>query len=75
MPISKDEVFEAAVNLSPTDRAQLVEVVLSSFSFRHTKGINEAWARESEDRIDAFEKGEIESIPIATVFDQINSDV
>jgi len=73
MTMSKDDVFKAAVTLSPTDRAQLVETILSSFTFENRVNIDEAWAREAEDRIDAFERGEIDSLPLKRVFDQINS--
>ena len=33
--------------------------------------IDEAWAIEAEDRIDAFERGEIAAIPAEEVFEEI----
>ncbi|MHC4673281.1 MAG: hypothetical protein ACYTBZ_12410 [Planctomycetota bacterium] len=32
------------------------------------------WANEVEDRIDAYERGELRSSPAAAVFDRLNRD-
>jgi len=54
------------------DRAELVEQILASFEFPARKDIDAAWAREAEDRIDAFERGEIGSSPASRVFKEID---
>ena len=33
MTLSKEELFNEAINLSPMDKAKLVELILSSFNF------------------------------------------
>ncbi len=60
-----------ATELSPAERAELVEGILSSFDLSPREGIDEAWAREAESRIDAFDRGEIASRPAALVFERI----
>ena len=36
------------------------------------KQIDELWAQEAEDRLEAYERGEIESAPAKKVFDDID---
>ncbi len=66
-----DRVFLDALNLSPLERAELIEKLLASFSFPDRKAIDERWAAEAEDRIDAYERGEINSKPAAEIFARI----
>jgi putative addiction module component (TIGR02574 family) len=57
--------LEQALALPPLDRAALVEGLLASLD-QPDAAIDELWA--AEDRIDAFEAGELEAIPAAEVF-------
>ncbi len=65
-------IFTEALELPPVERAELVEQILSSFEFPARKTIDASWARESEERIDASENGEIPSIPANDVFNKID---
>ncbi len=65
------EVLLQAVGLPPIERADLVEGILSSFNFPSRAENDAAWAREAEDRIDAYDRGEITAIPAARVFEKI----
>lgn len=65
------QILVGALKLSPVERAELVEKILSSFSFPDRKSVDELWAVEAEDRIDAFERGEIKSRPASEIFAQI----
>ena len=60
------------MKLSPIDKAQLIEDVLSSFEFTSRKDIDEAWGIEDEDRINAYEQGKLKSKSIKEVFKKIN---
>lgn len=73
MAISKEELLKKAIQLSPVDRAQLVEAILSTFSFKDRKEIDEAWALEIDDRIHAYEKGLIEKISYEEIFSSLSS--
>ena len=46
-------VLAEALTLSPSERAELVEELLSSFDFPARHEIDVAWASEVEERIDA----------------------
>ena len=72
MTISKEKLFNEAVNLSPMDKAKLVELVLSSFSYQGGKEIDAAWVVEAEDRLKALKNGEMEKISMEDVFSSLN---
>ena len=64
-------MLEEAKKLPPMERAELIEGLLDSFNLEQRKRIDDAWAREAESRIDAYEAGKIEEIPISKVFEEI----
>lgn len=64
-------VLEKAVGLPPIERAELVEGILSSFDFPTRSDIDATWAQEAEDRIDAYDRGDIAAVPAAKVFEKI----
>ena len=72
MPISKEKIYEEAVKLSPVDRARLIELIYSSFNEQENEKIDQKWADEVEDRIEAYETGKISSITADEVFSQFN---
>ena len=72
MTPQSEKVLRDALELTPTDRAELVEQILASFEFPARKDIDAAWAREAEARIDAFERGEIKTAPADEVFNEID---
>jgi putative addiction module component (TIGR02574 family) len=65
-------ILEQAMNLSPTERAELFEQILASFSIPGKKDVDERWAEEAEDRLDAYERGELKSSPTNEVFARID---
>jgi len=73
MPALKEKVLSEALSLSPMERAELVENVLSSFEFSSRKEIDAKWAVEAEARIEAYEEGSMTSSPAEEVFDRINN--
>jgi len=54
-------ILESALALPPVERAELVEELLSSFDFPVRADVDALWAREAEDRTDAYEKGELKT--------------
>ena len=71
MPKHAKRIFAEALELPPVERAELVENLLLSFEFQSRKTIDALWAQEAEDRIDAFERGEMAGIPARDVFEEI----
>lgn len=72
MTPESEQILREALDLPPVDRAELVEQILASFEFPARKDIDAAWGREAEDRIDAYERGEIGSSPAGEVFREID---
>jgi putative addiction module component (TIGR02574 family) len=70
-PLSK-EVLKQALDLPPVERAELVERLILSFELPDRRRIDELWAAEAEDRIDAYEAGKMPAYPAKDVFDEIN---
>ena len=58
-----ESVTRDVLDLSPFERAQLLERIYSSLENELVKQRTEKWAAEAESRIDAFEKGEIKARP------------
>jgi putative addiction module component (TIGR02574 family) len=67
----REEILAKALELSPMERAELIENLLSSFEFPSRKEMDALWAQEAENRIDAFERGNIEAIPAKNIFEEI----
>jgi len=65
------QILSEALRLPPTKRADLVEKLLSSFEFSSRKKIDALWAKEAENRIDAFERGKISATSAEEVFAKI----
>ncbi|OHB86547.1 MAG: hypothetical protein A2V98_20965 [Planctomycetes bacterium RBG_16_64_12] len=68
------EVLAEALKLSPMERAELVEQILSSFEFADREKVDQLWAREAEDRISAHGRGEIGASSAGRVFEEIEKD-
>lgn len=73
MTTQLQEVLGQAVRLPPPERAELVEGILSSFDIPTCQEIDSAWAHEAEDRIDAYDRGDITSVPVAVVLKKIET--
>ena len=72
MTAQSKKILADALALPPTERASLVEEILSSFDFPSRQEIDALWANEVEDRIDAYERGEMSSRSVQEVFDRID---
>jgi putative addiction module component (TIGR02574 family) len=60
-----------ALSLPPTEWVALVERLLASLDSPAREHIDVLWGQEAEDRLDAFERGEIPTIAAKDVFDEI----
>ena len=65
-------ILSKALELPPIERAELIEHLLSSFELPSRKRIDALWAREAEERLDAFERGKVKAIPANKVFKGID---
>lgn len=66
-----DEIFRAALSLPQGSRAELADRLLQSLDESDQDEVDARWAREAEDRIAAFDRGEITAIPGDEVFSSL----
>jgi putative addiction module component (TIGR02574 family) len=71
MSASTEQKHKQALALPPQERAELVEQLLATFQAPPDPHIDELWAREAEDRLDAYDRGELKAVPAEEVFNRI----
>ena len=59
--------------LEPSEKVALIDVLWESLDGERIKEIEAKWAAESEDRIDAFERGELPAVDGPTALQEIRS--
>jgi putative addiction module component (TIGR02574 family) len=64
------QVLKEALSLPPDERAEIAEHLLSSLDPPSQEGIDALWGKEAEERLDAFDRGDIKAIPAKQVFDE-----
>ena len=62
------ELEQQARALSPDDRARLAEVLLESLQGPPLSEVEAAWSREIEERVAAYDRGEVQAYPAEDVF-------
>ena len=63
------EILKKALDLSPSEKAKLIDRLLNSLE-KPDSNLDELWAKEAEDRIDAYEKGELLALSIKEVIEK-----
>ncbi len=64
---TKDELIKELLMLSPKEKAIIIDEVLKSLD-EPDEEIDKLWIKESEARIDAYEKGQLKSVSAEEVF-------
>jgi putative addiction module component (TIGR02574 family) len=72
MNSTTQKIVEKVSKLSPTDRAEIVELILESFDNKPDKSVMQAWAKEAEKRMESYKKGKIKTISEDDVFKSID---
>jgi len=60
--MSLTTIQEEIVHLSSTERAKLIDILWESLDEKRVQEIEARWAAESEERIDAVDRGELQTI-------------
>ena len=66
---SIENVSKEALTLKPSEKAQLIDKLLSSLD-KSDKEIDELWAKEVEERIEAYDQGKIKAISLEKVLEK-----
>ena len=62
------DLIERAKSLEPEERVRLVELLLDSLHDEPIAEVEAAWEREIRRRVEAFERGEVETFAAEDVF-------
>jgi putative addiction module component (TIGR02574 family) len=71
MASSREQILKDALALPPQERAALLERLLISFQSAPDPDLESLWKREAEERLDAYDRGELEAVSVEEVFDRI----
>lgn len=66
MSISSEAILHDALTLPAVERVKIIDQLLSSLDEADSR-LDAKWAEEAEARLDAFERGEIRSIPLEDI--------
>ena len=72
MSETQKELLHNVMALSPTERAQFVDAIMTSLDQPDEK-IDALWKEEVESRISAYERGELEAISLNDVLSKYSS--
>lgn len=61
--------------LNPSEKAALIDALWESLDEERIKEVEGKWAAESEDRIDAFERGELRAVDSPSAIDELRSSL
>lgn len=61
--------------LEPAERAALIDVLWESLDEERVKEIEAKWAAESDDRIDAFDRGELPAVDGPTALEELRKSL
>ena len=70
MSMSTAELFESAKRLRPVERLQLIDALMDSLD-EPDPAIESAWAAEAQDRLVAYDRGELKAAPIQELFEKL----
>jgi len=71
MSTEASRLLTEVLALSANERAQLVERILDSLSVEPDKERLERWAAETESRLDAIDRGELDVVAGEEVFERL----
>jgi putative addiction module component (TIGR02574 family) len=71
--MSLTSIQEDIVRLSSTERAMLIDILWESLDEARVKETEAKWAAESEERIDAVDRGELQTIDGPTAVRELRS--
>ncbi len=72
MGASRDDIFQKALSLRESDKAELMGILIRSVESDIEEGAAEAWRVEIQRRAKQIESGAVQSIPWEVVRERLN---
>jgi putative addiction module component (TIGR02574 family) len=73
--MSLTSIQNEIARLEPAERASLIDLLWDSLDAERIKETEAKWAAESEDRIDAFERGELPAVDGPSTVEELRSSL
>lgn len=67
--VTPNKILKEALTLKPAEKAELIDKLLLSLD-KPDAEIDKLWAKEAEDRIEAYERGEIKAVALEKVLER-----
>ena len=74
MSANREQILQQALSLPVEERAELIERLLATFDDPPNPALDQLWVNEAHDRLDAYDRGELEAISADEVFEEIERD-
>ena len=74
MSTTSDQILRQALALPLEERAELIEQLLATFQGPTDPALDKLWIAEAHDRLDAYDRGELEAVSVEEVFEEIERD-
>ena len=74
-PMSLASIQNEIEKLEPAERAALIDTLWESLDEDRIKETEAKWAAESEDRLDAFERGELPAVDGPTALEELRKSL
>jgi len=71
MTAKTQALLQTALDLSPDERAELIDRLCQSFDAESEEDIDRLWAQEAEERVRALDAGLIDTVPAEEVFEKL----
>ena len=72
MTAAATQILKEALELTPVDRAEMIEKLFLSFDSSGDRRVDGTWAEEIESRIDAYDQGKMTASSAEDVLARIN---
>jgi len=67
-------ILQSVRALSPIDRAELLERLYGTFESSDQQEIDQKWANEAEERLEAYRSGQLDAEPVQQVLNRLNTN-
>ena len=71
MSANSKQILQQALALPLEERAELIDRLLATFETPPDPALDQLWANEAHDRLDAYDRGEIQAVNAEEVLDDL----
>ena len=72
MSANGEQILQQALALPLEERAELIDRLLATFDAPPNAAMDQLWANEAHDRLEAYDRGEIGAVSAEDVFKEID---